>query len=119
MVDKPDLDRTALMNMLAICQQVVNTHTTMFEDYSLAEWKEVVVSDIRPLSFRLLVEDYESRYMSPSFSFVNLVDIIVKEFDDEACAINRINARGVKSLAHNTTVPTEPSKSEAFCSHRS
>jgi len=32
MVDKSDLDRTALMNMLAICQEVVDTHTTMFED---------------------------------------------------------------------------------------
>jgi len=113
MVDKSDLDRTALMNMLAICQEVVNTHTTMFEDYSLAEWKEVVVSNIRPLSFRLLIEEYESRYMSPSFTFVNLVNLIVKEFDDEACTINRINARGVESFANSAIVPAEQSKSEA------
>jgi hypothetical protein len=113
MVDKSDLDRTALMNMLAICQEVVNTHTAMFEDYSLEEWKEVVVSNIRPLSFRQLIEEYESRYMSPSFTFVNLVNLIVKEFDEEACAINRIKARGVESLAHSAIVPAEQSKSEA------
>ena len=53
------------MDVLAVCQEVVIAHTQLFDDFSLAECKEVVVSNIRPLSFRIIITEYASRYMNP------------------------------------------------------
>jgi len=112
MSDRSILDRTSLMNMLAMCQEVVNSHTALFGDFSLAEWKEAVISNIRPLFFRSLVLEYHSRYINSSFTFENLVQLIVKEFDDESFSLNRIKARGVEGLANNVIVSANL-KSEA------
>jgi hypothetical protein len=50
MREEPNLlNRTALMDMLAACQEVVIAHTSLFDDFALAECKEVVISNIHPL----------------------------------------------------------------------
>ena len=51
MSDVSTLNRTALMDMLAVCQEVVIAHTRLFDYFLLAECKEIVVSNIRPLPF--------------------------------------------------------------------
>ena len=84
------LNRTALMDMLAPCQEVVIAHTCLFDDFSLAECKEVVVSNIRPLSFRALITDYASRYINTQFSFDDLIRLIVKEFDAESVSYTHL-----------------------------
>jgi hypothetical protein len=94
------LNRTALMDMLSACQEVVTAHTCLFDDFSLAECKEVVVSNIRPLSFRALITDYASRYMNTQFSFDDLIRLIVKEFDAESFVNSRMKVHGVTGLAN-------------------
>jgi hypothetical protein len=111
MSDVSTLNRTALMDMLAVCQEVVIAHIQLFDDFSLAECKEVVVSNIRPLSFRILITEYASRYMNPLFTFDDLVRLIVKEFDAEMFANNRMRAHGVTSLANTAQISKPPQNS--------
>jgi hypothetical protein len=108
MSDVSTLNRTALMDMLAVCQEVVIAHASLFDDFSLAECKEVVVSNIRPLPFRALITDYASRYMNSLFTFDDLVRLIVKEFDAEMFANNRMKAHGITSLANSAQTSTAP-----------
>ena len=101
MKDKAGLDRTELMDMLASCQEVVTYHAGVFIGFSLEECKETVVSNIRPLSFRVIITDYASRYMNPAFTFKALVSLIVSEFDDELFVTTRTNSRGIDNIANN------------------
>jgi len=101
MKDKAGLDRTELMGMLASCQEVVTYHAGVFSGFSLEECKETVISNIRPLSFRVIITDYASRYMNPAFTFEALVSLIVSEFDDELFVTTRTNSRGIDNIANN------------------
>ncbi len=117
MKDKTGLDRTELMDMLASCQEVVTYHAGVFSGFSLEECKEAVVSNIRPLSLRVIITDYASRYMNPVFTFEALVSLIVQEFDDELFVVTRSNSLGVDNFANLVTNETDKPKPRITCSN--
>jgi len=106
MKDKNSLDRTALMAMLSACKQAFLTNPDNFDEFSPAECKESVVANIFPISFRKSIETFSSRYMNPAYPFNSLVELIIKEFDLELAAMNRLKIHGVQGIANSVISDT-------------
>ena len=101
--------------MLASCQERVTYHCGVFSGFSLEECKEAVVSNIRPLSLRVIITDYASRYMNPAFTFEALVSLIVQEFEDELFVVTRSNSRGVDNFTNLVTNEADKPKLRITC----
>ena len=107
MKDRSTLDRTSLMTMLSQSKEAFTANSRFFDEFSLAECKENIVANIRPMSFRRTIEAFSSRYMNPAFTFNSLVSLIVKELELELIAANRMSKHGVSSLSNAATVDSD------------
>ena len=58
MPDKPSLDRNLMMTMFAKVQKEIVSHPDIYDELSLVETKRVIISNIRPLDFRSVLEGF-------------------------------------------------------------
>ena len=78
-----------------------------FDEFSLAECKENIVANIRPMSFRRTIESFRSRYINPAFTFNSLVSLIMKELELKLVAMNRMSTHGVGNFSNATAVDND------------
>ena len=102
---RKDILQTYCMNNDALCKQrSLHCKFQVFDEFFLAECKENIVANIRPMSFRKAIESFSSRYRNPAFTFNSLVSLIVKELELELVAMNRMSKHGVGNFSNAAAV---------------
>jgi hypothetical protein len=101
MSDKPSLDRTSMMTMFAKVQREIKFHPGIYSVLSLVETKRALISNIRPLDFRSVLEDFADRYLCPLISITDMVEFVIKQFDKRELFLQYSNSCGIIGLANN------------------